>query len=337
MDGAQSQFTLSLGDIEAARTRLSGVANRTPLIRHAALDEHARGTVLLKAENLQRMGSFKLRGAYNTLANMLPEQRERGVVAWSSGNHAQGVALAARLFSVPAHIVMPEDTPPGKATAVRRLGAQIVGYDRYSEDREAIARELAGSLGAPVVPSYDHPDVIAGQGTVGLEAAEQLQAEGLVPDQALICCGGGGLAAGSATALLAHYPELRCFAVEPERADDTARSFAAGSRVANAPETRSICDALLSREPGALTFPINRRLLSGVLTVSEDAVRFAVGFAYRVLRLVLEPGGAVALAAVLTDAVDTKDRVTVVVLSGGNIEDAMLAECVAHFDARVAS
>lgn len=336
MDGTRSQFTLSLGDIEAAKARLSGVANVTPLIHHAALDAKADGTVLLKAENLQRMGSFKLRGAYNTLANMAPKLRERGVVAWSSGNHAQGVALAAQLFGVSAHIVMPEDTPAGKTAAVKALGAHIVTYDRYREDREAIARELAESLGAPVVPSYDHRDVIAGQGTVGLEAAAQLQDAGLVPDQALICCGGGGLAAGTSTALRARFAEVRCFAVEPERADDTARSFEAGQRVANAPNTRSICDALLSPEPGALTFPINQRLLSGVLTVTEDAVRYAVGFAYRELRLVLEPGGAVALAAVLTGAVDTKDKVTLAVLSGGNIEDTMLAACLAHYDAEVA-
>lgn len=336
MDGTPSQFTLTLSDIEAAQGRLSGVANRTPLIHHAALDAVAGGTVLLKAENLQRMGSFKLRGAYNTLANMAPERRERGVVAWSSGNHAQGVALAARLFGVSAHIVMPEDTPAGKTAAVKALGGHVVTYDRYREDREAIARELAESRGAPVVPSYDHPDVIAGQGTVGLEATEQLQAAGLVPDLALICCGGGGLAAGSSTALRARFPEVQCFAVEPEQADDTARSFEAGQRIANAPDTRSICDALLSPEPGALTFPINQRLLAGVLTVSEDAVRYAVGFAYRELRIVLEPGGAVALAAVLTGAVDTKDKVTLAVLSGGNIEDAMLAECLAHYDAESA-
>ncbi|MEO0574568.1 MAG: threonine/serine dehydratase [Pseudomonadota bacterium] len=326
--------TVTYNDIISAAARLSGVVNTTPLLSFADLDRRAGGTVYLKAENLQRMGSFKIRGAYNAIAQLTPEQRASGVVAWSSGNHAQGVALAAHLFGCKAHIVMPEDAPAGKRAAVLRLGARIVDYDRYSEDREAIALALAERLGAPLIPSYDHLSVIAGQGTVGLEVFNDpcLQAE--PPDQVLVCCGGGGLVAGIGLAAQALTPTTRIFAVEPAVADDTKRSLASGTWESNPADTVSICDALLTPTPGKLTFGINQQRLAGVLTVTDDEVRFAIGYARRELRLVVEPGGAVALAAVLAGKVNVAGLKTVVILSGGNIDDAMLADATDYYHAR---
>lgn len=319
--------------IDAAAKRLRGVITATPLLEFASLNERLGGRIMLKAENLQRMGSFKIRGAYNAIAGLSEHERRNGVVAWSSGNHAQGVALAARLFSIPAHIVMPHDAPAAKAEAVRALGARIVTYDRYSEDREAIATALAEELACPLVPSYDDMAIIAGQGTVGLEILAAPQLNGQMPDQVLVCCGGGGLTAGIATAVHARAPDSAIFAVEPTLADDTARSLAAGERLSNPARTRSVCDALLTPTPGALTFPINQQHLAGVLTVSDEEALHAVGYAYRRLRLVLEPGGAVALAALLFGRIDARDKLSVAVLSGGNISDAMMQRALAVFDA----
>lgn len=320
---------LTIDDIFAAAKRLDGVINRTPLIESAELNARVGGRVLLKPENLQRMGSFKIRGAYNALSQLDPDACRHGVVAWSSGNHAQGVALAARLLGVSAHIVMPKDAPDGKIEAVRELGADIVFYDRYSEDREAIAIALASELDAPLIPSYDHPAVIAGQGTVGLEMLADPALDSASPDQILVCCGGGGLCAGIATALATLAPAARIYAVEPDVADDTARSLAAGKRVSNPPTTQSVCDALLTPTPGVLTFPINAALLAGVLTVSDEEALAAVAFARRSLRLIVEPGGAVALAALLHGKINGKGKTTVLTLSGGNISDALLAQALA--------
>ena len=319
--------------IRDAARRLAGVINATPLIESAELNARIGGRVLMKPENLQRMGSFKIRGAYNALATLADDTRRRGVVAWSSGNHAQGVALAAKLFGVSAHIVMPSDAPAGKIAAVRGLGAEIVFYDRYGEDREAIARALAERLDAPLIPSYDDPAVISGQGTIGLELLSDPALAGESPDQVLVCCGGGGLCAGISTAVAALSPGTKMYAVEPVVANDTARSLAAGERLANPPATQSVCDALLTPMPGRLTFPINAAHLSGVLTVSDDEALATVGFARRELRLILEPGGAVALAALLHGKLDGAGRTSVVTLSGGNIADDMLARAVALWDA----
>ena len=317
---------IGIGDVESAAERLAGVAVRTPLIRNAALDALAGGRVFVKPECLQVTGSFKIRGAYNLMSRLSAAERQRGVVAFSSGNHAQGVAAAGGLLGIHAAIVMPEDAPRAKLENTRRLGGEVITYDRYTGDREAIARKIAAERGAVVVPSYDHDHIIAGQGTVGLEIADQAAEAGVLPDQVLVCCGGGGLIAGSAVALKARMPSVRVHTVEPEAFDDTARSLAAGHRVSVDPEARSICDALQAHTPGELTFEINRTLLDAGLAVSDDEVREAMRFAFRELKLVAEPGGAVALAAVLSRRIETRDRTTVIVISGGNVDLALYDE-----------
>lgn len=307
-------------DVLAAARRLEGVARRTPLLAGTPLDELTGGRVLVKVESLQRTGSFKFRGAYNRLVQLDASARRRGVVAFSSGNHAQGVAAAARMLGIAATIVMPSDAPRAKLENTRALGAEIVLYDRANESRENIAAGLAAERGATLVPAFDDPHVIAGQGTTGLELMQQAAELGLKPDQALVPCSGGGLVAGTAIAIRALAPPVAVFGVEPEAFDDTRRSLAAGRRLSNAPETRSICDALQSSPPGKLTFALNRELLAGVLTVSDAEVEDAMAWAFRHLRLVIEPGGAVALAATLAGKLPLRGRTTVAVLSGGNVD-----------------
>jgi threonine dehydratase len=321
-------------DVEAAAERLRGVAVETPLLRSPELDEQVGGTVLLKPECLQRTGSFKIRGAYNLMSQLTPEQAAHGVVAWSSGNHAQGVAAAGTLLGIQTTIVMPQDAPRAKIENTRRLGGEPVLYDRYTGDREAIAREIAAERGAELVPSYEHRDIIAGQGTVGLEIMDQAAELGLVPDQVLICCGGGGLGSGCAIAIKARSPGTSVYLVEPKDFDDTRRSFEVGRRVRNEGQARSICDALQTDMPGQMTFDINRKLAEGVLTVTDDEVKEAMRFAFRHLKLVVEPGGAVALAAVLAGKVETRGKVTAVVLSGGNVDTALFAAIQSEGEAR---
>jgi len=316
-------------DVQAAAVRLSGHARRTPLLHGTPLDERTGGRILLKLETLQHTGSFKFRGAYNRLSQLDGGQRAAGVVAFSSGNHAQGIAAAARLLGIPATIVMPADAPRVKMRNTLALGAEIVEYDRLRESREAIAARLADERGAVLVPSFDDPDIIAGQGTVGLEIAEQAAEAGLAIDEVIVCTSGGGLIAGTALAIHALSPATRVWSAEPEGHDDHRRSLASGRRESNAPGTRSICDALLAPEPGALTFEINRRLLAGGVAVTDDEVRAAITYAARTLKLVVEPGGAVALAAVLARRLEARGRTVAVVLSGGNIDDALLAEILA--------
>jgi threonine dehydratase len=311
---------IDIAAIEAAARRLDGVAIRTPLVRNDELDRIAGGCVLVKTENLQAIGSFKIRGAYNLMSQLSAEAAARGVVAFSSGNHAQGVALAGRLLGIHAAIVMPEDAPRAKMDSTRRLGGEVITYDRYTGDREAIARAIAAERGAALVPSYDHEDIIAGQGTVGLEIAEQALQMRLPPDQVLINCGGGGLSAGSAVALKARLPGVSVRTVEPENFDDTARSIAAGKRMKVAAGSRSICDSLLADSPGELPFEIHRRLFDAGLAVSDREVRDAMRFAFRNLKMVVEPGGAVSLAAVLSGKVDTAGKTTAIVISGGNVD-----------------
>jgi threonine dehydratase len=316
---------IGIADIEAAAARLNDVAVRTPLIQNAELDRAVGGRVLLKPENLQRTGSFKIRGAYNLLSQLSPERAARGVVAWSSGNHAQGVAAAGSLLGIKTAIVMPEDAPAAKLENTRRLGGEVITYDRYTEDREAIARAIAAERDAEIVPSYEHAQIIAGQGTAGLEIAEQAVELGLPPDQVLICCGGGGLTSGCAVALKARLPDVRIYTVEPAAYDDTARSLASGERQRVTTSERSICDALLTDSPGQMTFDIMRELTTGGLVVSDDEVRTAMRFAFRQLKLVVEPGGAVALAAMLAGKLDTRDKTTAVILSGGNVDFGLFA------------
>ncbi len=317
---------IGIDDIESAAKRLEGVAVRTPLIRNALLDEVAGGTVLVKPENLQVTGSFKIRGAYNFLSRLTPAEASRGVVTFSSGNHAQGVAAAGSMLGIHAAIVMPEDAPRAKLDNTRRLGGEVITYDRYTGDREAIARAVASERGAVVVPSYDHNDIIAGQGTVGLEIAEQCVEDGVVPDVVLVCCGGGGLVAGTAIALRSRFPEVAVHSVEPQEFDDTARSLESGRRESIDASARSICDALQAHSPGKLTFEINRRLLAKGLTVSDAEVRHAMRFAFANLKVVVEPGGAAALAALLAGKIDTAGKTTIVVISGGNVDRALFAE-----------
>ena len=317
---------IGIGEVEAAASRLDGVAVRTPLLKNHALDELARGRVLVKPECLQVTGSFKIRGAYNFLSQLKPEQAAKGVVAFSSGNHAQGVAAAGSMLNIHTAIVMPEDAPRAKLENTRRLGGEVITYDRYTGDREAIARDIAAERGAVVVPSYDHDYIIAGQGTVGLEIAQQCREQRVVPDQVLVCCGGGGLVSGSAVGLKHYFPDVSVHSVEPRDFDDTARSLRSGKREHIRPDARSICDALQAHTPGKLTFAIMQRLLADGVTVSDDEVRSAMRFAFRNLKMVIEPGGAVALAAVLAGKIDTEGKTTVVVASGGNVDIEQYAE-----------
>jgi len=316
----------SYADIIAAAERLAGTAVYTPLLENPVLSEAVGGRMLLKAETLQRTGSFKFRGAYNFISQLDAAQRRNGVVAYSSGNHAQGVAAAAALLGAPATIVMPSDAPAVKLDNTRALGATVVTYNRDTEPREEIAARLAADTGATIVPPYDHPWTIAGQGTVGLEIAAQSADLGAKPDAVLVCCGGGGLTAGIATAFAEVSPATNIHTVEPMGFDDTARSLAAGEALPNLPGARSICDALLAPEPGQLTLSINQRLVSSGIAVSDEDVRRAMIFAWQTLKLVVEPGGAVALAAALNGAIDCKGRVVAVVLSGANVDATVFSE-----------
>jgi len=319
-----------IADIEAAATRLAGVVRRTPLLAGTSLDEMVGGRLLFKAECLQRTGSFKLRGAYNRLVQLDAGRRRAGVVAFSSGNHAQGVAAAAKMLGIAATIVMPSDAPAIKLANTRALGAEVVLYDRFTEDREAIARRLVGERDATLVPAYDDPHVVAGQGTAGFELMQQAAELALTPDQVLVPTSGGGLAAGTAIAVRAMAPRAVVYGVEPEAFDDTRRSLAAGTLLRNPPEARSICDALQSSPPGTLTFAINRELLAGILTVNDTEVQAAMARAFRDLKLVVEPGGAVAFAAALSRKIALAGRTTAILLSGGNVDPETFAAALAR-------
>ena len=320
---------VTIADIEAAARVLAPQAVRTPLLSSAALDAIAGGRVFIKPEMLQRTGSFKFRGAFNKLSSIPPDVRKSGAVAFSSGNHAQGVALAAQLLGMHATIVMPSDAPVSKRERTKAYGAEVILYDRHREDREAIAREIAGRTGATVVPPFDDPKVIAGQGTVGLEIAADLAAMGIVPDIVAAPASGGGLIAGIATAVKARFPDVRIMCVEPAGFDDHARSLKAGQREPLSPGGYTICDALMAPMPGEITFAINRALLAGGVTATDAEVGSAVALVYRELKLVVEPGGAVALAALLNGRMDAKGKTSVIVLSGGNVDADMYARLIA--------
>jgi threonine dehydratase len=308
-------------DVCAAAERLAGRAVRTPLLESVWLNEHIGGRLLIKAEPLQRTGSFKFRGAYNCISQLAPAKRAQGVVAYSSGNHAQAVAAAAHMLDAPATIVMPNNAPAVKVAGTRRYGAEIVSYDRATEDRGAIAESLARDKGATLVRPYENNDVIAGQGTVGLEIAAECRVRNIAPDFVVVPAGGGGLMAGCALALSAELPDAALYTAEPEDYDDHARSFNAGTRQqVRDMGVATLCDALLPEEPGERTFAINSSRVSGGVTADDAAVLRAMAAAFHHLKLVIEPGGAAALAAVLNGALETAGKTVVVVASGGNVD-----------------
>ncbi len=316
----------TLEDVSAAAERLRGVAVRTPLLESEVLNAHVGGRVFVKPETLQRVGAFKFRGAYNAVSQIDRTQFPGGVVACSSGNHAQGVACAARLVGVPAVIVMPSDAPALKRERTQSHGAEIVLYNRVREDREAIAKEIAGRRGMAFVHPYDDFNVIAGQGTVGLEIMADLEERNLSPDAILACCSGGGLTSGIATAVKGQEPDTDIHTDEPATFEDFARSLQSGVIATNAQMDGSICDALLSPSPGERTFAIGQNLFSDGLVVSDQEVQAAQRFAFHELKLVVEPGGAAALAAVLQKRLPTEKRVIVCVLSGGNADPSAFAD-----------
>ena len=324
-------MTVSLTEIEHALERLSGVALRTPLLRSAVLNDRTGAKILIKPENLQHIGAFKFRGAYNRLAQLDEEQRKSGVVAFSSGNHAQGVAYAAKLLNIPATIVMPTDAPRIKLENTERLGANLRLYDRLAESREKIAAEIASESGATVVPSFDDPDIIAGQGTCGYELVEQAGAIGCRPSSLLLPVGGGGLMAGVSTAVKALLPETEIYGVEPEKFDDHALSRQAGKRVGVVGTDPTLCDSLMTAMPGELTWSINQSTVTDFLVVTEDEVKHAVSFAFRYLKLVVEPGGAVALAALLQNKLELKGQEVAIILSGGNVDAETFGNCLEQF------
>jgi len=311
-----------LKDITAAAARLRGVAVKTPLLESVVLSEELGARVFLKPENLQRVGAFKFRGAYNRLCQLTDDEKSRGVVAFSSGNHAQGVAAAARILGIRATIVMPDDAPAVKRDNTLSYGAEVIEYDRNRESREQIAAEVAARQGAIIVPSFEDFDVICGQGTAGLEAVEQAREQGIVFDQFFCPIGGGGLISGCATAIKSLSPETEIHGVEPEDFDDVKRSLALGARQSNTRQGGSVCDALLTPTPGPMTFAMMRKYLNSVLTVSDPEALYAVKYAWEKLNLVVEPGGAVALAALLSGKAAVGGKTLCILLSGGNVDAA---------------
>jgi threonine dehydratase len=323
-----SALPVSSADIDAAARVLAPFAVRTSLLSSPALDQRVGARVFIKPEMLQRTGSFKFRGAFNKLSSIPQAARGGGVVAFSSGNHAQGVAHAAQLLHMQATIVMPSDAPRSKRERTQAFGAEVVLYDRDREDREAIAGDIAAKRGATLVRPYDDPFVIAGQGTVGREIAEDMAALGIAPDIVVAPASGGGLIAGVATAVKARFPLATLIVAEPEGYDDHGLSLRAGKREAHQAAGRTICDALMAAIPGEITFAINSRLLTQGVTASDAEVGAAVGFAFRELKLVVEPGGAVGLAALLSGHIDARGKNIVIVLSGGNVDADLYARLI---------
>ena len=323
-------MSLALSDIQAAAERIRGRAVRTPLLEARAASAAMGARILVKPEVLQRTGSFKFRGAMSRLSLLDEAERKRGVVAFSSGNHAQAVACAARDIGTGAVIVMPSDAPKLKIANTKGFGAEVVLYDRFKEDRVAIGKKLAAERGLTLVPPFDDFHVMAGQGSIGLELVEDAKAAGVQLDAALVPCSGGGLSAGVATALASLSPATRLYAAEPANFDDLARSLAAGTRLANLPGAPSICDALMSDKPGELTFPILQRCNAAAVTVSDEEVLRAMAHAFYELKFVVEPGGAAALAALLSNKIDARGKSIAVVLSGGNVDADMFARALAR-------
>ncbi len=315
---------VTLKDVHSAAARIKGVAHRTPVLNSRTLDDLVGAQVFLKCENFQRIGAFKFRGAYNAASRLSAEQLAKGIAAYSSGNHAQAVALAARELGTTAVILMPEDTPRSKVEATVGYGAEVVTYDRYTGDRVAIGEALAADRGLALIPPYEHPHVIAGQGTAALELIEEVGDL----DAVIVPVGGGGLIAGTATAAKGLLPSVRVFGVEPEAGDDTKRSLEAGRRV-SIPVPRTIADGQAADIPGELTFSVNRRLVDEIALVSDDQIRDAMRFAFERMKTVIEPSGSTALAALLARRIDSLPRRIGVIVSGGNIGAQRFAEILA--------
>lgn len=321
---------LSLEQVLAAHERIRPHIRRTPLLESVFLNDLLGARLLFKAEVLQKTGAFKYRGAVNFLAQLVQSEQVRGVVSYSSGNHAQALAAVAHVFGIPATIVMPEDAPQIKIEGTRYYGAKVVLYNRQTENRVEIAEKIVEQTGAILVPPFDHPWIMAGQGTVALEILEDLDQLQATTDQALIPCSGGGLTAGCATVFRALSPATHVFAVEPEGYDDTQRSLEAGSRLEISPHQATLCDSLALTCPGELTFEINKALLNGVFTADDKLVRQAMQLAFQHLKLVVEPGGAIGLAALLSGKHEIKGQTIVVVLSGGNVDPALFSAVLAE-------
>lgn len=319
----------ALADIRAAAARIKGLAVETPLIKSPALNERFGGRILFKPEVLQRTGSFKFRGAYNKISSLSEEEKARGVVAYSSGNHAQGVAAAARMFGIGAVIAMPTDAPRIKRSNVEAMGAQVITFDRFRDDRDAVVKSYVDA-GRILVKPFDDPMIIAGQGTIGLELVAQAEGLGARLDAVISPCGGGGLISGIAVAIKALSPATEVWAAEPENFDDTRRSLAEGRRVAVLPGHTSICDAILTPLPGEITFEINRKALAGAIAVAEKATAAAMRDAAAYLKLVVEPGGVVGLAALGSGEINLAGRTVAVVLSGGNVDLGTYAKLLAE-------
>ncbi len=321
---------ISIDDVRAAAERLSGVARVTPMLESPFLNELAGRRVLVKAECLQRTGSFKFRGGWSSVSALSEQDRKRGVIAYSSGNHAQGVAHAAELHGIPAVIIMPNDAPELKLANTRAHGAEVVTYDRPGgENREELGARIAKERGLTLIKPYDHPMVMAGQGTCGLEIAAQAKEHGVNQADVLVCCGGGGLTSGIALALEADAPGLRARPVEPDTSDDVVRSLAAGERLANEGPIVSLCDAIVTPSPGELTFPVMKRLCGPGLAVSDEAALRAVAHIFLRLKLIAEPGGAVAVAAALFHKDQIEGDTVICVISGGNADPTMFARALA--------
>jgi threonine dehydratase len=316
---------IAIDDVRAAAARIEGVAHRTPVLTSRTLDEATGARVFLKAENLQRAGAFKFRGACNAVASLSDDERARGVATVSSGNHAQALALAARLHGVAATILMPDDAPAGKLAATRGYGAEVIGFDRYGQDREELLAALVAERGLVPIHPYDDPRVMAGQGTLALELLEQAGPLDLL----LVCVGGGGLIAGCATAVAALSPETRVIGIEPEAGDDTRRSLAAGERV-RIPVPRTIADGQQLPVPGELTFEVTRRLVAGVEVASDPEIVAAMRFLFERLKTVAEPSGACALAALLAGRVRAEGLRVGVTLTGGNVSSERFAQLMAE-------
>jgi threonine dehydratase len=324
-------FVPTIDDVRSAAQQLSGLAVRTPLLESQLLNERVGGRVLIKAETLQRTGSFKFRGAYNHISRLDAASLKAGIVAYSSGNHAQGVALAARMNNSSATIIMPADAPELKIANTKKFGAKVITYDRFGGDREAIGEEFSRKTGAHLVKPYDDPWVIAGQGTVGLEIAEQCKEQNIVPDALLTPAGGGGLMAGTSLALSADMPGTIVHSCEPAGYDDTMRSLQSGTREKNQPGGSSICDAIVTPMPGELTFEINKKLVASGFSVTDEEVEFAMAVAFSDLKIVVEPGGAVALAAILAGKYSAEGKTVVAITSGGNVDAHAFADVLSRY------